>query len=65
MPALEINQQITFLHASNLEETHRFYTDVLGLPLARKQSTCLISRSLERPTWASANILNQLSQVAR
>ena len=42
MPALEINQQITFLHASNLEETRRFYTDVLGLPLAREQSTCLI-----------------------
>ena len=38
----EITQQITFLHAQNLEETRHFYADVLGLPLARDQGTCLI-----------------------
>ena len=38
----EITQQITFLHAQDLEETRRFYTEVLGLALARDQGTCLI-----------------------
>jgi catechol 2,3-dioxygenase-like lactoylglutathione lyase family enzyme len=40
----EITQQITFLHAQDLEETRRFYTEVLGLPLVRNQGTCLIFR---------------------
>lgn len=38
----EITQQITFLHAQDLEETRRFYNEVLGLTLARDQGTCLI-----------------------
>lgn len=38
----QISQQITFLHAQDLEETREFYTDVLGLTLARDQGTCLI-----------------------
>jgi catechol 2,3-dioxygenase-like lactoylglutathione lyase family enzyme len=42
MALLPINQQITFLHAKDLEETRQFYTDVLGLPLVRDQGICLI-----------------------
>lgn len=38
----EITQQITFLHAQNLTETRQFYLEVLGLPLARDQGSCLI-----------------------
>lgn len=38
----QINQQITFLHAQDLEETRKFYTEVLGLTLARDQGVCLI-----------------------
>ncbi len=38
----QINQQITFLPTQNLEDTRKFYTDVLGLTLARDQDTCLI-----------------------
>ena len=37
-----INQQITFLHTQDLDETRRFYTDVLGLRLVRDQGTCII-----------------------
>ncbi len=37
-----INQQITFLHAADLEATRHFYADLLGLPLVRDQGTCLI-----------------------
>ncbi len=37
-----IRQQITFLHAENLDETKTFYTETLGLPLVRDQGTCLI-----------------------
>lgn len=38
----EITQQITFLHAQNLDETRHFYTNIFGFTLARDQSTCLI-----------------------
>ena len=38
----QLSQQITFLHAQDLEETRKFYSDVLGLKLARDQGTCLI-----------------------
>ena len=37
-----IDQQITFLHAENLEQTKTFYTNTLGFPLLRDQGTCLI-----------------------
>lgn len=43
----EITQQITFLNAQNLKETHQFYSDILGLPLAREQSNCLIFKVTE------------------
>lgn len=42
MARANITQQITFLHAQNLEETRYFYTHILGLPLARDQGSCLI-----------------------
>jgi catechol 2,3-dioxygenase-like lactoylglutathione lyase family enzyme len=42
-----ITQQITFLHAQNLEETHYFYTRVLGFPLVRDQGSCLIFQATE------------------
>ena len=42
MPPSEITQQITFLHAQNLAETRQFYLDIIGLPLARDQGSCLI-----------------------
>jgi catechol 2,3-dioxygenase-like lactoylglutathione lyase family enzyme len=43
----EITQQITFLHAQNLEATRRFYAQVLGLRLARDQGSCLIFQTTE------------------
>lgn len=43
----EITQQITFLHAQNLDDTRYFYTDLLGLPLVRDQETCLIFKVRE------------------
>ncbi len=43
----EISQQITFLHTQNLKETRHFYLDILGLPLAREQSNCLIFKVTE------------------
>lgn len=42
MTRSEITQQITFLHAQNLAETRHFYSDILGLQLARDQASCLI-----------------------
>jgi catechol 2,3-dioxygenase-like lactoylglutathione lyase family enzyme len=47
MPRPEITQQITFLHAQNLDETRHFYADILGLPLVRDQGTCLIFQVCE------------------
>jgi len=44
MRAPHFNQQITFLHSSDLEATRHFYTNLLSLPLVRDQSTCLIFR---------------------
>ncbi len=38
----EISQQITFLHAHDLDETRHFYTQVLGLQIARDQRICVI-----------------------
>lgn len=38
----EISQQITFLHAQDLEDTRVFYANILGLQLAREQTNCLI-----------------------
>lgn len=43
----DLTQQITFLHADNLEAVQHFYCDVLGLPLARDQGACLIFRVTE------------------
>lgn len=37
-----IDQQITFLYTSNLQETARFYEEVLGLRLALDQGACRI-----------------------
>lgn len=42
MARSEITQQITFLYAHNLAETRQFYADLMGLPLARDQASCLI-----------------------
>jgi catechol 2,3-dioxygenase-like lactoylglutathione lyase family enzyme len=47
MPKPKITQQITFLHAQNLDETRQFYTETLGLPLVRDQGTCLIFQVCE------------------
>lgn len=47
MNHLEITQQITFLHARDLEKTHHFYTVLLGLSLVRDQATCLIFQSTD------------------
>ena len=44
MNFLTIDQQISFFHAKNLEETRKFYTDMLGLHLVRDQGICLIFR---------------------
>ena len=44
----EINQQITFLHAHDLDETRRFYNEVLGLRIARDQEVCLIIQVKEQ-----------------
>jgi catechol 2,3-dioxygenase-like lactoylglutathione lyase family enzyme len=43
----EVSQFITFLHAEDLTATRHFYTDLLGLPLARDQGSCLIFRVTE------------------
>ena len=47
MENLEINSQITFLKTGNLEETHHFYQDTLGFPLALDQGSCRIYKVLE------------------
>ena len=41
------SQQITFLHAENLETTQHFYTNLLGLPIVRDQGKCIIFKSTE------------------
>ncbi len=38
------DQQVTFLYAANLEESSRFYRDVLGLQLVLDQGPCQIFR---------------------
>lgn len=38
----DIAQQITFLYTRNLEETARFYEQIVGLPLALDQGNCRI-----------------------
>jgi len=38
------DQQVTFLYASNLTESSRFYQDVLGLELVLDQGPCHIFR---------------------
>jgi len=40
-----ITQQVTFLYVADLEATHRFYSDLLGLPLVLDQGTCRIYRA--------------------
>ncbi|MCY4062260.1 MAG: VOC family protein [Chloroflexi bacterium] len=42
MSELPIDAQITFIYASNLESSARFYEAVLGLPLAVDQGSCRI-----------------------
>lgn len=42
MPVPEISEQITFLHAGDLDATRLFYSQILELPLVREQATCLI-----------------------
>lgn len=42
-----ITQQLTFLHTNDLDETRKFYTEVLGLPLVRDQGICHIFRVTE------------------
>jgi catechol 2,3-dioxygenase-like lactoylglutathione lyase family enzyme len=41
----QIDQQITFLYTRDLEETARFYEEVLDLPLALDQGDCRIYRA--------------------
>ena len=41
---LSIDSQITFLYTPDLEETARFYEEVMGLPLALDQGACRIYR---------------------
>jgi len=38
----KFDQQITFLHADDLQKSRDFYTNILRLPLVRDQGTCLI-----------------------
>lgn len=35
---------VAFMHTSDLESTHRFYHEILGLPLYRDQGACRIYR---------------------
>lgn len=42
MNPFPFDQQITFLHTQNLQNTRDFYKEVLNLPLVRDQGTCLI-----------------------
>lgn len=39
-----ISEQVTFIYATDLDESHRFYHDLLGLPLALDQGACRIYR---------------------
>ena len=41
-PAIE--QQVTFLYTRDLDATHAFYTEVLGLPMVLDQGVCRIYR---------------------
>lgn len=47
MPEHKFSQQITFLHAENLETTQHFYTKLLGLSMVRDQGTCIIIKTVE------------------
>jgi len=38
----EFDKQITFLHAENMVENKKFYSEILGLELIRDQGSCLI-----------------------
>jgi catechol 2,3-dioxygenase-like lactoylglutathione lyase family enzyme len=44
MTPASIDQAITFLHTRDLEETDRFYREILGLPEAVNQGDCKIYR---------------------
>ena len=39
-----IDQQVTFLYTNDLAATHRFYTDIMQLPLVLDQGSCRIYR---------------------
>ena len=39
-----IEEHVTFIYATDLETSHRFYHDLLGLPLALDQGACRIYR---------------------
>jgi catechol 2,3-dioxygenase-like lactoylglutathione lyase family enzyme len=41
-----VSDQITFLYVEDLERSHGFYCEVLGLPLALDQGSCRIYRVL-------------------
>jgi catechol 2,3-dioxygenase-like lactoylglutathione lyase family enzyme len=43
----EFKQQVTFLFCKNLEETTRFYQEILGLDLVLDQGTCRIFQVTE------------------
>lgn len=43
----KITGQITFIHSNNLKVTREFYTEKLGLILARDQGSCLIFQVTE------------------
>ncbi len=42
-----IDQQITFLHAQDMQKTRVFYEGLLGLKMARDQATCLIFQTTD------------------
>ena len=39
-----IDQQVTFLYTNDLAATHRFYTEIMQLPLVLDQGSCRIYR---------------------
>lgn len=42
MPRPSLTQQVTFLYTNDLEATHDFYSEVLGLPMVLDQGACRI-----------------------
>lgn len=56
---------ITFLPTPDLAETHRFYTEVLGLEMVLDQGACRVYRASGEAYWGFCTHLDPMPQPER